>query len=205
VTEHWMCGSCRSLNDAAARRCYKCRTPRTSGELVDASGRAGAPGLAAQPPREASLIGGIFGGLTLGVIATALWIWANFNIPESRFAGRGFVNVSWFVGAGVALGVVFGGRGRTSFALVLFSFLLTLVCLVIGEYLVISQVLAEEAGLDVTPIAMAQPQDVIDFLPRIIPEAPLRPVLWVVALATAWLVPWTRLAGTVPNRRRDDR
>ncbi|HKG57336.1 MAG TPA: DUF4328 domain-containing protein [Candidatus Limnocylindrales bacterium] len=32
--EHWICGSCRSLNEPRAQRCYKCRTPR---ELVEAN------------------------------------------------------------------------------------------------------------------------------------------------------------------------
>jgi hypothetical protein len=31
--EHWVCGSCRSLNEGRADRCYKCRTPRA---LVEA-------------------------------------------------------------------------------------------------------------------------------------------------------------------------
>lgn len=33
VVEPWICGSCRSLNQSSASRCYKCRTPRA---LVEA-------------------------------------------------------------------------------------------------------------------------------------------------------------------------
>src|SRR5689334_18947199 len=123
MTERWMCASCHSLNDAPAKRCYKCRTPRATGEFHDASGRPGAPGLTAAPPREPSLIGGILGGLVLGAAMTALWIWFDFNMT------RGFFYLSWLVGAAIAMGVVVGARGRTSFALVLFSFLLTALAL----------------------------------------------------------------------------
>jgi hypothetical protein len=203
MNQRWMCASCHSLNDASASRCYRCRSPRATTEYRDASGSPNAPGLAAAPPREPSLIGGILGGLTFGVLVTAVWIWANFNIPHGIVAGRAFWFVSWLVGAAIAIGVVIGGRGRTSFMLVLFSVLLTAVFLVIGEYLIISDVLAQEAGLDVSGIPMAQPQDVVDALPGLIGDAPLRPVLWVVALITAWGIPWSRLVGPSPDRRRD--
>jgi hypothetical protein len=203
MTERWMCGSCHSLNDASARSCYKCRTPRATGEFRDASGRAGAPGLNAVAPREPSLIGGILGGVILGTLVTALWIWANFNIGEGILAGRSFYGVSWLVGAAIAFGVVIGGRGRTSFVLVLFSVLLTALALFVGEYLIISRVLAEEAGLDVSKLVIAQPDDIAKALPRIIEDAPLRPVLWAIALLTAWGIPWARLVGPSPDRRVD--
>ena len=200
-----MCASCHSLNGAAAKACYKCRTPRAIGEFRDASGRPDAPGLRAVAPRDPSLIGGILGGLILGSVVTAIWIWANFNIPDSVVAGRSFFWVSWLVGAAIAFGVVIGGRGRTSFMLVLFRVLLTAVALFVGEYLIISRVLAEGAGLDVTRIPVAQPEDVAAALPQLVKDAPLRPVLWVVALLTAWGIPWARLVGPSPDRRRDDR
>jgi hypothetical protein len=197
MTERWMCVSCHSLNDAAAKRCYKCRTPRASGEYHDTSGRAGAPGVNAVPPRDPSLIGGILGGLILGAAVTALWIWFDFNMT------RGFFYLSWLVGTAIAIGVVVGGRGRTSFPLVLFSVLLTALALVVGEYLIISRVLAIEAGIETSKIAIARPEDVADALPRLIADAPLRPVLWLIALLAAWGIPWARLVGPAPARRTD--
>ena len=196
MTEHWMCTQCHSLNSADAKRCYKCRTPRATAEFHDTGGRAGAPGLSAMPPRDPSLIGGIFGGLVFGTLVTALWIWFDFNMT------RGFFYLSWLVGAGVAIGVVLGGRGRTSFPLVLFSVLLTALALVVGEYLIVSSILATEAHLDTSRIPIAQPEDVAAALPDLIRQAPLRPVLWVIALVTAWGVPWARLVGPAPDRRR---
>ena len=118
---------------------------------------------------------------------------------------RGFFYLSWLVGASIATGVVIGGRGRTSFPLVLFSVLLTAVALTVGEYLIISRVLAEGNGIVAAGIPVAQPEDVANALPRMVGDAPLRPVLWVIALVTAWLVPWTRLAGPAPTRGRLDR
>jgi hypothetical protein len=189
-----MCASCHSLNDATAKRCYKCRTDRATGEFKDATGALDAPGLLAIAPRDPSLIGGILGGLFVAVVVTAGWYWFDFNMS------RGFFYLSWLVGASIAFGVVIGGRGRTSFPLVLFSVLLTAVALAVGEYLIISQVLATESDQIVNGIPVARPEDVSAALPRLIRDAPLRPVLWVIALATAWAVPWSRLVGPAPAR-----
>jgi hypothetical protein len=193
-----MCGACHSLNAATAKHCYKCRTPRATGEYRDATGAPDAPGLRAIAPRDPSLIGGILAGLFVGVVVTAGWVWFDFH------AVRGFFVASELVGAAIALAVLGGGRGRASFPLVLFSVLLTALALTVGEYLIISQVLAQESGQVVTGIPVAQPKDVADALPGIIRDAPLRPVLWVVALVTAWLVPWSRLVGPALKRRAYD-
>jgi len=63
MTQVWMCASCHSLNEAAAKHCYKCRTARATGEYVDQTGAAGAPGTRAIAPRDPSLLGGILFGL----------------------------------------------------------------------------------------------------------------------------------------------
>ncbi len=33
----WVCGDCRSTNNARSKRCYRCRLPRTSSELTEAT------------------------------------------------------------------------------------------------------------------------------------------------------------------------
>jgi hypothetical protein len=184
-----MCSSCHSLNEATAKQCYKCRTPRATGEYVEQTDRAGAPGTNAIPPRDPSLIGSILFGLVAAVAATALWYWFDLH------ATRGFFRMSWLVGLGIALGVVLGGRGRTSFPVVLFSVILTAGALVVGEYLLISALLAAENGLTVKGIPIAQPADVVEALPRVIRDAPLRPLLWLSALAVAFLGPWRAMVG----------
>jgi hypothetical protein len=79
---------------------HKCRTPRATGEYVEQTDRAGAPGTHAIPPRDPSLIGSILFGLVAAVAATALWYWFDLH------ATRGFFRMSWLVGLGIALGVV---------------------------------------------------------------------------------------------------
>jgi hypothetical protein len=199
MTDVWHCGACHSLNQASAGHCYKCRAPRATAEFHDATGAEDAPGLRAAAPRDPSLIGAILLGLAVAIGVTAAWVWFDAH------AVRGFFAASWLVGAVIATGVLLGGRGRPSFPLVLFSVLLTAVALAVGEYLIISQVLAEESGQVVSGIPVAQPQDVADVLPEIIAATPLRPVRWVIALVTAWLVPWTAMVGPAPGRRGEER
>jgi hypothetical protein len=189
MNQVWLCGNCHSLNAAAAKRCYKCRTERAAAEVVDESGAPNAPGARAVAPRDPSLIGGILVGLIAAVAVTALWYWVDIEV------GRRYFWLSWFVGAAIGVAVMIGGRGRTSFPLVLFSVVLTALALTAGEYLLVSHVLAVESGQLGARIPLAQPQDVIDYLPTLIEEAPLRPVLWLIALATSFLVPWRGLVG----------
>ena len=37
MAEMWVCGDCRSTNNARSKRCYRCRMPRTSSELTEAT------------------------------------------------------------------------------------------------------------------------------------------------------------------------
>ncbi len=37
MAEMWVCGDCRSTNNARSKRCYRCRLPRTSSELTEAT------------------------------------------------------------------------------------------------------------------------------------------------------------------------
>jgi hypothetical protein len=192
-----MCASCKSLNEATAKRCYHCRTERSTGELIDTSGAPNAPGRAAVPPRDPSLFGALIVGAIVAVLATALWYWWDTN------ASRGYFRMSWAVGLAIGVGVTLGGRGRTSFPSVLLSVFLTAVSLVVGEYLLISQGIALGNGVDSGKIVVADPGDVADMLPRILSEVPLRPLLWLAALAAAFIGPWGRLVGPAPGRSRE--
>ena len=190
MTQVWMCVSCHSLNEATTKHCYKCRTPRATGEYVESTGRLGAPGTQAIPQRDPSIMGGMLFGLVAAIAATGLWYWFDIN------ASRGFFVMSWVVGVAIALGVVTGGRGRTSFMLVMFSVLLTATAIVVGEYLLVSYYLALESGLSATDGLLVAPiADVTTTLPDMIAEAPLRPVLWLIALGTAFMIPWRQMVG----------
>jgi hypothetical protein len=193
----WNCAKCHSLNEATTKRCYRCRADRATQEYIDPRGAPDGPGVDAIPIRDPSLFGAMIFGLIAAILATVLWY--QWDAVESHR----FIRMSWVVGAGIAVGVVLGGRGRPSFPLVLFSVFLTTVSLIVGEYLIISHVLATEAGQQTDKIVMANPKDVLDALPAILQEAPLRPLLWIVALGTAFLVPWGALVGPGPGRRDD--
>jgi len=196
MTQVWMCSSCHSLNDAVAKKCYKCGTARAVGEYVDGAGRAGAPGTEAVAPPDPSLLGGILFGLVAAILATGLWYWWDLNMS------RRFFGMSWLVGAAIAFGVVVGGRGRTSFSLVLFSVILTALALVAGEYLLVSTFLAPDDGANLAGLPIAPPEDVAETLPKLIAAAPLRPLLWAGALFASFIGPWSRLVGD--DVKKDD-
>lgn len=74
VVEPWICGSCRSLNQPSASRCYKCRTPRALVEadvnklVVGGEGHSASVAAVTQAARSA-VLGGykeswVFAGLT---------------------------------------------------------------------------------------------------------------------------------------------
>ena len=186
----WNCAKCHSLNEATTKRCYRCRADRATQEYIDPRGSPDGPGVAAIPARDPSIFGALIFGMLAAVLETALWFWWDVNAP------RGFFRMSWVVGVAIAVGVTLGGRGRVSFPTVLLSVLLTAASLVAGEYLLISSGLALANGVDTHKIVMADPKDVLAVLPGVIQEVPLRPLLWVVALAAAFLGPWGVLVGS---------
>ncbi len=191
----WMCGQCHSLNDATATRCYRCSAERKAAEVVDSSGRPDAPGVAAVPPRDPSVFGAFVAGFIVAVVATLLWYWWD------ALAGRGSVRLSWLVGVAIAVAVTLGGRSRTSFPIVLISVILTAASLVVGEYLIISHDIYAAFGNEPPGIVLADPQDVARVVGGFVREVPVRPLLWLVALSAAFLIPWTRLVGTASGRR----
>src|SRR3954469_7134056 len=148
MTQLWMCAACKSLNQATSQRCYHCRADRSTNEYVDASGTANAPGRAAAPPRNPSIVGALILGTIAAVLVTALWYW--WDAHETR----GFFRLSWLVGVTIGVAVTLGGRGRTSFPSVLLSVLLTVAALVVGEYLLISHAIAVANAVDTDRIVV---------------------------------------------------
>jgi hypothetical protein len=79
VVEPWICGSCRSLNQQSASRCYKCRTPRALVEadptrLVVAGEGHSAAVEAATKAAHASAIGGYKDSWLLSIATQGLLI-----------------------------------------------------------------------------------------------------------------------------------
>jgi hypothetical protein len=205
---YWVCDACLSLNDPRTSACYRCHVKRGQArpQPLIPGATAGpsasiAYGTGARPLGEPSALLALAFGLVVTVLATAGWYWLEAGI---RF-GQG--RIAWLVGFIVASSVVFAGtmagHRRISFILPVISLALTLAAVVVGEYLIISAALASGAGIDPAgSIPVAQPEDVARVVAEYWASDPLRPVLWLVALATAWLVPWGLLVGS-DDRDRD--
>lgn len=199
--EHWVCTACRSLNEDRSKRCYRCRAKRPDDAPVavetvrpvvdewastrmlerptDRSGRR---------VREPSLLGALGLGTAAACFATAAWV-----LFEDGQVGRVFT-AAWLVGFIVAIATVIGARGRTSLAIVMISGLLTIGAVVAGEYLIVSSAITP---LGSTGLVIEPPEQVWAAIQKALPEAPLRPVLWLVAVFEGFAIPWARLVGRV--------
>lgn len=131
----------------------------------------------------------------MAVLFTGVWYYAEAGIHFGR--GR----IAWGAGLFIAFAVLMAGTAlgqrRVSFALPIISFLLTLAAVVVGEYLIISEQIAEAAGparWDVIQLATINQVRAVaaDYLTL----DPFRPVLWFLAIAAAWLLPWGVLVGS---------
>jgi hypothetical protein len=199
----WNCAQCHSLNEATTKRCYRCRADRATQEYVDPRGSPEGPGVAAIPSRDPSIFGALIFGLAAAFLAVGLWTWLDSAMRSYPYGVGGFYfYVGIIVGVIVGFGTILGGRGRTSFPIVLLSVALTFLALVIGEYVLISRYLAGQVYAPTSRLILIVPSDVIAGLPDYLRQAPLRPLTWVGALAIAFLEPWYRLVGRTD--RKDD-
>jgi hypothetical protein len=184
VIQNWLCGTCHSLNDVKSGRCYKCNQPRGKAEQP----MAGVPSLAR--PKDPSLLTALIIGFAVATISVALWYWF-----DTSTEGRRAFTFSWLIGCAIGLAVLLGGRGRSSFPIVVVSFLLTVGALAVGEYLLISHYLAIGADHVADTIVIAGPQEVIDALIEDLGAAPLRPLMWAFAILGAVAIPWRGMVG----------
>lgn len=203
----WVCDACKSLNDPRHSACYKCHVKRgearpqpiipgaTVGPALSETYGRGARDTRGGPSLMAA---GLIGG-SMALLLTVLWFWAEAGI---RF-GQG--RIAWFVGFLIAVTVLLagtlGGRRRVSFMLPVISFLLTLGAIVAGEYLIISEALANGAGfMDTGSLVLATPDQIGAVFGDYVTTDPLRPILWVLGLAASWLIPWGVLVGNLAER-----
>ena len=201
---YWVCDACNSLNEPRYGACYKCRVKRgearpqpivpgaTSGRPV--SEVYGSP--VAKPLKGPSVLAALLIGGAAAVFLTWIWYYAEAGIHLLQ--GR----IAWAVGLFIAVTVIvagtLGGRRRVSFILPFISFALTLASIVIGEYLIISASLATGSAVPAGSIRLATFGEVAAAAGAYWASDPLRPVLWLVALAAAWLIPFGALVG--PDR-----
>jgi hypothetical protein len=213
----WVCGHCKSINRPSANSCYSCGgareivaapdprmtpppvAPATSGPAAVAQPASPAMPLAAsvesapaglmaarpapaQPASTTDLLGGLLGGLVAAVIASAIW----YGVVVVSHFQVGIVAIA--VGFIVGQGVVLGARRHGSIALVAVSVALTLLALVVSEYLIVAHFVGQE--LDVQ-LDVAQPPDIIlGVVFESLTADPLTLVFWAIALFQAVVIPW---------------
>jgi hypothetical protein len=216
----WVCGNCKSINRGAASACYSCGGAREivaasapvipmSGQMATMSSGDGGVGVAAlaspldagmmaggaaaaeaqaaaprQPADAASIIGGFVGGLVAAVLATAVW----YGVVANTQYQVGLVAIA--VGFIVGYGVVLGANRRGSVILVPISVILTLLALVISEYLIVAHFVGQAMAAEGLTIELLQPPDVvISVVMESLQADPLTLAFWAIALFQAFAIP----------------
>ena len=220
----WVCNHCRSVNRDAANSCYSCGgvrelmtapesrphapvagpssalpagdapalVPNMGGALlarsVSANGTAGEAEVI-QRAGPADLLGGLLGGLVAAILATAVW----YGVVAVSGFQVGIVAIA--VGFLVGQGVVIGARRHGSVLLVALSAALTLLALVVAEYLILAHFAGQQLAAEGLAIEVVQPPDfVISVVTESVQSDPLTLVFWAIALFQAVAIPW-RLLG----------
>jgi hypothetical protein len=216
----WVCGNCKSINRGAANACYSCGGAREivaasapvvpmSGQIatmssgdsgvgvaalaspfdpaMTAGGAAAAPAEAAAPRQPAdatNIIGGFVGGLVAAVLATAVW----YGVVANTQYQIGLVAIA--VGFIVGYGVVLGANRRGSVVLVPISVILTLLALVISEYLIVAHFVGQAMAEEGLTIELLQAPDVvISVVMESLQADPLTLAFWAIALFQAFAIP----------------
>jgi hypothetical protein len=220
----WVCGNCKSVNRGSANSCYSCGgareivavsesrplgvqtlaaadgQPGTAAPAIPAVGGVGAlvvggplagPG-EAQPHRSAStndILGGLLAGLVAAVLATGLW----YAVVAVSHYQLGIIAI--VVGFLVGQGVVLGAGRRGSIVLVGISVVLTLLALVISEYLIIAKFVGDSLAVGESLELIQPPTIVLDVVAASVQAEPLTLAFWAIALFQAFTIP-ARLSRT---------
>ena len=210
MTGNWVCDACHSFNDVRAGACYKCHVKRgkavpqaiITGATPPPSVSAAIGGPAIVDRRGSSLVLAVLVGAAATVASIAAWYWLEAGIH--LFQGR----LAWAIGLLIAIAVLtagtLGARRRVSFMIPVIAVVLTVIAVVVGEFLIISRELADTSAITVPKgsIPIAPVQDVLDALGSHIADDPLRPILWILAISAAWLIPWGALVGSGDRAER---
>lgn len=142
------------------------------------------------PPEPAGLgvLGGFVGGATGAVIATAVW-YAVVTATHIQ-AGIVAIAVGWIVGQAVVL-----GAGRASVTLVPVSVVLTLLALVVSQYLITIQFVNEVLDADGAGIHLpivTSPIEALGWVGDWLQYDPKTILFWGIALFEAVVIPWRR-------------
>ena len=216
----WVCGNCKSINRGAANACYSCGgareivaasapvvpMPGQMGTMSSGDGGVGVAALASpfdpamlagaeaaapaeataprQPADATNIVGGFVGGLVAAALATAVW----YGVVATTQYQIGLVAIA--VGFIVGYGVVLGANRRGSVVLVPVSVILTLLALVISEYLIVAHFVGQAMAAEGLTIELLQPPDVvISVVMESLQADPLTLAFWAIALFQAFAIP----------------
>ena len=216
----WVCGNCKSINRGAANACYSCGGARETvaasapiipmpGQTATVSSGDGGVGVAAlaspfdaaiaadgaamtaaaataprEPAGTTDIVGGFVGGLVAAALATAVW----YGVVAATQYQIGLVAIA--VGFIVGYGVLLGANRRGSVVLVPISVILTLLALVISEYLIVAHFVSQALAAEGQTINLVQPPDVvISVVIDSLQSDPLTLAFWAIALFQAFAIP----------------
>jgi hypothetical protein len=137
------------------------------------------------PASANNILGGLLAGIVAAVLATALW----YAVIVVSHYQLGIVAI--VVGFLVGQAVVLGASNRGSIALVGISVVLTLLALVVSEYLIVANFVGQELG---GTIEVIQPPDfVVEVVVESVKADPLTLAFWAIALFQAFTIPARQL------------
>jgi hypothetical protein len=140
----------------------------------------------AQPRLPASpnhILGGLLAGVVAAVLATAVW----YTVVVISHYQLGIVAI--VVGFLVGQAVVLGAGRRGSIVLVGISVVLTLLALVISEYLIIANFVSQQLAPGETIEVIQPPGFVLEVVIESVKTEPLTLAFWAIALFQAFAIP----------------
>lgn len=147
----------------------------------------------ALPATPSDIAGGLIAGIVAAVLASAIW----YAVVVVSGWQVGLVAIA--VGFVVGQGVVLGARKRGSIVLVAISVVLTLLALVISEYLIVAHFVGQELAPGETLELVQAPDFIVNVVAASLQLEPITLLFWGIALFQAVAIPARLL-----SRRGDD-
>lgn len=142
----------------------------------------------ALPATPSDIAGGLLAGIVAAVLASAIWY--GVVVVSGWQVGLVAIAVGFLVGQGVVL----GARKRGSVALVAISVVLTLLALVISEYLIVAHFVGQELAPGESLEILQAPDLVVSVVTESVTADPLTLVFWAIALFQAVAIPWQQVS-----------
>jgi hypothetical protein len=140
------------------------------------------------PASANNILGGLLAGIVAAVLATALW----YAVVVVSHYQLGIVAI--VVGFLIGQAVVLGASNRGSIALVAVSVVLTLLALVISEYLIVANFVSQQLAPGETIELIQSPGFVLDIVIESVKADPLTLAFWAIALFQAFTIPARQLS-----------